>query len=49
MSPSCWQSSVLLSLVWQMTLSECGQGGGQRGMIEVPRDDEDVLGVLCLQ
>ena len=21
-------------------LSECGQGGGQRGMIEVPRDEE---------
>ena len=28
---------------------ECGQGGGQRGMTEFLRDEEEGLWVLCLQ
>ena len=30
-------------------LCECGQDGGQRGMTEVPRNEEEGLWVLCLQ
>ena len=50
MRPCCWhkiQCSIVYGVAGDI-LSECGQGRGQSGMIEIPRDKKEGLWVLCL-